>query len=119
MIGDIRNFHGAPTPLNFTQRYTSGTTTLNLPQGSSSFYLENTTASSVSDLVSGRPPGGGRMVKIRNDSANTVTFNNTAYGSLAEGKMHLRGSNRALAQGSVLVLEQLANGAWVMVSFSG
>jgi hypothetical protein len=86
---------------------------LNIPNGISGISLTNTSASTVTTLNSAGVPLG-RVLMIHNSSANTVTFTDTAFGSLsANGQLVLTGAaNAGIQQGGTLTLKLESNGTF-------
>lgn len=86
--------------------------TLKIPNGYNAVSLANATADTVTVLNSAGVPQG-RVFQISNPTSNTVTFTDTAYGSLsANGQMVLNGGNAAIGQGGTLTLKLESTGTY-------
>lgn len=86
--------------------------TLKIPNGYNAVSLANATADTVTALNSAGVPLG-RVFQIQNPTSNTVTFTDTAYGSLsANGQLVLNGGNAAIGQGGTLTLKLESTGTY-------
>lgn len=86
--------------------------TLKIPSGQSNLSLVNATASSVTQIVGEYRPLG-RTIVFQNPTSNTVTFTDTAFGSLsADGQLVLNGGNAAIGQGGTIALKVEFSGTY-------
>lgn len=86
--------------------------TLNIPNGYNAVSLANATAETVTVLNSAGVPLG-RVLQIQNPTSSTVTFTDTAYGSLsANGQLVLNGGNAAIGQGGTITLKLESTGTY-------
>lgn len=86
--------------------------TLQIPNGQNNLQLDNATGSTVTILNCAFSPVG-RKITLLNPTSNTVTFTDTAFGSLsASGQMVLNGGNAAIGQGGTIQLQLVNDGTY-------